>query len=291
MICVFGGKGAPGASTVALLLAALWPDGGVLVEADPAGGDAALRLSGPSGQVLPNEPNLTRLAVDTATDLSHPDLEWVLRCALQTATGIPVVCGLTTGAGMTQTMIRYAAPLASRLSPLREVIVDAGRLTPASPALPLAAAASAVLLVVADGADYFYAARELLGELLAGLGGRSIGPVAQAAVVCSSRRGPAATGELATALAARGLPVEVAGWVARDPGGLRRFLAGEAGAHRADLLRTAGPLTAALIAAVGQPGLSADPAVVTAGSGSIVAGATGSVSSPSVSPNGAGDRR
>lgn len=257
MICVFGGKGAPGASTVALLLAALHPSGGVLVEADPAGGDAALRLSGPSGQILPAEPNLTRLAVSTPTDLSGAGPDTVLRCALQTSTGVPVVCGLTTGEGMAQTMTRYAAPLAMRLSMMEDVVVDAGRLTAGSPALPLAAAASAVLLVVADGAAYFYAARDLLATVLAEVGGGSAGPAMLAAVVCPPQRGRAAARELDTVLAARGIPVAVAGWVAYDPRGVHRFLTGQAGARRSVLLRTAAPVAAAVRSAAEHPDLPA----------------------------------
>lgn len=249
MICVVGSKGAPGASTLALLLAALWPGGAALVEADPAGGDAALRLTGPSGQTLPSEPNLTRLAVDTANDLTQPNLDWVLKAALQTAPGVPVVCGLTAAAAMAQTVSRYAPALAARLGALNEVVVDAGRLTPASAALPLAAAASVVLLVTKDGADYFYGARDLLGDLLAELGRE---PVVVAAVVARPRRGRAATRELAAVLASRGVPAGVAGWVAHDPRGLRRFLNGQPGARRTVLFRTARPLAVALATAAEQ---------------------------------------
>jgi hypothetical protein len=59
MISVCGLKGAPGASMTALLTAALWPDSAAaLVEADAAGGEWVMTLTGPDGQVLPTKPGL-----------------------------------------------------------------------------------------------------------------------------------------------------------------------------------------------------------------------------------------
>lgn len=49
LIAVMSAKGAPGATTTALLLANLWPRPTVVVDADPLGGDIALRLSGEHG--------------------------------------------------------------------------------------------------------------------------------------------------------------------------------------------------------------------------------------------------
>jgi len=49
LISVMSAKGAPGATTTAMLLANLWPAPTVLVDADPLGGDVAMRLRGEHG--------------------------------------------------------------------------------------------------------------------------------------------------------------------------------------------------------------------------------------------------
>jgi hypothetical protein len=54
LISVMSAKGAPGATTTALLLANLWPASSLVVDADPLGGDIALRLAGEHGPLNPN---------------------------------------------------------------------------------------------------------------------------------------------------------------------------------------------------------------------------------------------
>jgi len=46
LISIMSAKGAPGATTTSMLLANLWPAPSLLVDADPLGGDVALRLPG-----------------------------------------------------------------------------------------------------------------------------------------------------------------------------------------------------------------------------------------------------
>lgn len=61
LITVFSAKGAPGATTTAMLLATLWPRTSLLVDADPAGGDVALRLPDGQGQALDSERGMLSL--------------------------------------------------------------------------------------------------------------------------------------------------------------------------------------------------------------------------------------
>jgi hypothetical protein len=49
LISIMSAKGAPGATTASMLLANLWPAPSILVDADPLGGDVALRLPGEHG--------------------------------------------------------------------------------------------------------------------------------------------------------------------------------------------------------------------------------------------------
>lgn len=55
LISVMSAKGAPGTTTTALLLANLWPAPSLVVDADPLGGDIALRLAGERGPLNPNQ--------------------------------------------------------------------------------------------------------------------------------------------------------------------------------------------------------------------------------------------
>lgn len=61
LISYFSAKGAPGVTTTAMLTAALWPRPTLLVDADGAGGDVALRLTAPSGAALTRSPGLLTL--------------------------------------------------------------------------------------------------------------------------------------------------------------------------------------------------------------------------------------
>lgn len=246
MITVFGIKGAPGATTLAVLLAALQPDGGLLVEVDPDGGDLALRLSGPQGQALPAAPGLAQLAV-SATELL--DLDDVAPYALRTAVGVPVVCAAPSVEAMSQLLHRHGAGLATALARLPGIVIDAGRLVAGTAALPFALASSTVVVVVADRAESFFHARDHLASLLTSLGQRNgHRPSVVTVVVAEPRRGPAAASELQAVLAQRGLPVRSAGWLAQDRRGVERWLSGDP-SRRTVLLRTATPVVAAITAA------------------------------------------
>lgn len=246
MLTIFGVKGSPGATTCALLTAALWPTQALLVEADPAGGDLALRLSGPSGQVLPRSPSIAGLAVEPS---GAQGWDRVWQSALQTRVGVSVVCGLVEAEPMGIAVRQHAQAMARRLAGT-ETIVDAGRLLPRTLAFPFAVVAEAIVLVVGDGAEQFFHARDLLAGLLPEVSAETgTRPSVQAVVVADPRRGSAAATELASVLAQRGLPVAVAGWIAHDRSGLQRWLAGERGAGRSILLRSASPVVTEIAAA------------------------------------------
>ncbi|HEX2894532.1 MAG TPA: hypothetical protein VHO29_11065 [Marmoricola sp.] len=55
LISIMSAKGAPGATTTSMLLANLWPGPSILVDADPLGGDVALRLPGEHGPLDLNQ--------------------------------------------------------------------------------------------------------------------------------------------------------------------------------------------------------------------------------------------
>jgi hypothetical protein len=55
LISIMSAKGAPGATTTSMLLANLWPAPSILVDADPLGGDVAMKLPGEHGPLDLNQ--------------------------------------------------------------------------------------------------------------------------------------------------------------------------------------------------------------------------------------------
>ena len=137
-------KASPGVTTTCLALAAAWPaPRRLLVEADPAGGDLGPWLG------LPPAPGLASMAAAARRDPS-PDLAW--RHAQGLGGGLSAVIA-PAGAEQAATCLTalaggpggFWARLAGGPDP---VIADCGRLDPASPALPVTAAADLTLLMV-----------------------------------------------------------------------------------------------------------------------------------------------
>ena len=162
-----GGKGAPGATTLAVLLAWCWPDrerSRIVMEADPDGGVLAARGHDSSG--LTHEPGLLSLAA--ARDGSA---EARLRQHAQAlGDGVELVAG-PPGPAQAEACLRAlgeAAAGAIQRAPVN-VVVDCGRLHPSSPALPWARVAERTLLVVRPRLDEVVALRPV-AERLTGVG-------------------------------------------------------------------------------------------------------------------------
>jgi MinD-like ATPase involved in chromosome partitioning or flagellar assembly len=148
LIATISAKGSPGASTLALGLAARWPQrGAVLVEADPAGGDLATRFG------LHHKPGLSTMAIDTRNlDAQPQPREWIQRLpcevpAVLAAPGPAAAASLTTLGGRVPQMLRLLADQHPA------VVVDAGRWQPSTPVDCLLMAANVVLLVARPTSD------------------------------------------------------------------------------------------------------------------------------------------
>ncbi len=143
-------KGSPGVTTAALAMAARWPVGEASVlEADPSGGDLSARFC------LPTSPGLVSLAAaarrQTAADVVADHVQ-------RLTGGLPVVVGPVSAE---QARAALSA-LTSRGRPVLQaaagatdstVLVDAGRLEPSSPALPLVRGADALVVMARPRAD------------------------------------------------------------------------------------------------------------------------------------------
>lgn len=147
-------KGSPGVSTVALGLATEWPEPAraVLVEADPAGGDVAMRFALAAG------PGLVSLAAEgRRADVVDPAQLWRHSQALASGAAVvaappdahqarAAVAALSSDGGLGA--LRAAAD-----RPGAVVVVDCGRVDPGSPAAALMRGADAMVILARPQAD------------------------------------------------------------------------------------------------------------------------------------------
>jgi hypothetical protein len=164
-------KGSPGVTSLAVALAARWPTtGGVVVEADPNGGDLAFRFG------HHREPGLSALVADARSGGVGRNLsDYTQRLTI----GVPVVFApadqrqdgrLDLPGEAAQAVRLLAGPGAGILRAAaltHPVIVDVGRLTWDSPAWPLLGTADLVLLLTAAGLDGVDAAQARRDRIMA----------------------------------------------------------------------------------------------------------------------------
>jgi hypothetical protein len=152
---------APGATTTALALAAVWPREGhepLVLEADPDGGVLAARYG------LGHHPSLSELGAAARAGLD-PDDVWQYAQVLPGA--LPAVVAHPS-AEQCVAALRTAGPrLAERFAhlPGHDVIADVGRLRPGSPAGALVERAALVLVVLRPALDEI----DVVGARLAAL--------------------------------------------------------------------------------------------------------------------------
>ncbi|GHE80945.1 hypothetical protein GCM10017786_09020 [Amycolatopsis deserti] len=153
LVSVLSLKGSPGATTFAVALAARWPSARALVvEADPSGGDLALRFS------LASTPGLVSLAA-AARRGGDADLVWQHTQGLPG--GLRVIAAPPDAEQARAALSALAQHQTSGLDLLRQVaaqpdvvvIADCGRVDPGSPGLPIARSSNAIVLLSRAHAD------------------------------------------------------------------------------------------------------------------------------------------
>jgi hypothetical protein len=240
-------RSSPGVTTAALALGAVWsrPDRQPLVvEADPDGGVLAARYG------LGTHPNLTELAGRTRTGL-RPTEAW--DHAQHLPGGLAVVVAHP-AAEQTHAALRTgAARIGPHLADLdhTDVLLDAGRLGPLSPAIPLLEQAALTVVVLRPRLDEITALSQRLPALR---------DHADVAVLLVGDR-PYGPGEVAATLG-----VEVIGVLADDERGVEA-LAGDGSARRwrgSALVRSARKVAAELTERLGalDAGTDARPRMV-----------------------------
>ena len=240
IVSVCADKGAPGVTDLATVLGVVWPGARVVLEADCSGGDLPFRMTHADGdRLLDAQPSLLSLAADSRGEMSEAGL---LRYSQPTTLGVPVVPGALSAEAFGP-VARLWPRVAEAAADWRgTVIADLGRLQPGDPAVTVARASTAVLLLARPDLAGLYHLRDRVAELAATMGDPALerSPVA---VVVRTKTGSAAKDAVAQVrqmLEAAGSPVPVAGVFADDPAGVAMLRVGQPTARllASDLMRS-----------------------------------------------------
>jgi MinD-like ATPase involved in chromosome partitioning or flagellar assembly len=239
LIAIASDKGAPGVTTAALALAAVWPRPVLLAECDQAGGDLVYRFPAAGGGHLDPRRGVLSLAVVARRGM-QPQQVWEHVQKLHG--GLDVLAGVTNaeqGAGLSLLWGPIGRALAAL--PQADVIADCGRLGADGPLYDLLIEATTVVLVsrvhvadvirLRDRAAAFAAAARSRGRRGFGVG---------VVVVAEHKKFRAALGEVQHVLGQASAPATVLGGIAHDTKGAG-LLSGEWGGNldRTMLIKTA----------------------------------------------------
>lgn len=259
LIALAADKGAPGVTTAAVALGAVWPRPVLVAECDQAGGDLVYRLpaaaegDGRGGTLNPSRGLLSLAA--TARRGLRPDQ--IAEHCQRLAGGLDVLVGIT-NAEQAQAMTWLWGPLGRAFAGLApvDVIADCGRLGPASPLSELMREADLVVLLTRATLEQVAHLRERVAVLTEELRG---GPPVGVLVLADPRdfRGPIAEVDRIIARnrsqapdPAQGPPqpgVSVLGGLALDPKGAELLSGGWGGRlDRSLLIRSAREVAADL---------------------------------------------
>jgi MinD-like ATPase involved in chromosome partitioning or flagellar assembly len=260
LIAVASDKGAPGVTTAALALAAVWPRPVLLAECDPAGGDLVYRFPAVGRGHLDPRRGVLSLAVVARRGM-QPQQVWEHVQKLHG--GLDVLVGVTNaeqGAGLSLLWGPIGKVLASL--PQADVIADCGRLGADGPLYDLLAEATTVVLVTkVHVADVIRlrdrAAASAAAAQSRGRRGFGVGVV----VVADHKRFRASLGEVQHVLGQANAPATVLGGIAHDPKGAD-LLSGEWGGNldRTMLIKTAREVVQHLVQGLPPIGNLAPPA-------------------------------
>jgi hypothetical protein len=214
MIALASAKGAPGVTTAAVALGAVWPSRALVVEADPAGGDLAARFR------LPSEPNL--LSLGTVARRGDLGAAAVWAHVQELPRGLEVLAGVR-AAEQARALGRLWSLLPGALRELdADALLDCGRLSPGTVAEDLIRSADLVLLVVRPTVE---------GVLHLGYRLEALERMGVSAEIVLVGEHPFNRAKVQDALAANGVPARVRGVLA-DDARATGMLAGQAGRER-----------------------------------------------------------
>lgn len=246
LITVGSLKGSPGATSTALALAAGWPRPVVVLEADPSGADLALRCESAAGG--PPQPNPSLVTLGASLRAGGAANFNLLVESQRLACGVNLIQGPTSHAQARGLGNLWSTIADACRSSRVDVIVDAGRLDPASEALAIAKASHMVVVVAGRSLEAVLHLREGIGELLRSVAVPGRVPTLVPVLVGPDSHAERDRGDVDQVLREAGLPVTAALSVAYDPKALARLEAGESPKKlsRSVLMRSAVRTAAAL---------------------------------------------
>ena len=239
LIVIAADKGAPGVTTTALALAAVWPRRVLLAECDPSGGDLVYRFPAAQGNSLDPRRGLLTLAVAARRGL-QPGQLW--EHTQKMAGGLDVLTGVINaeqGAGLATLW----GPLGGLFAGMSggDVIADCGRLGADGPQYDLIAQAAVVLLVTRPTPGDVIRLRDRAAAVASAVNARGRrGFTSAVAVIADQRTLKATAAEVSQTLTQGNVPAGMVGGLANDPKGAE-LLRGEWGGRldKTLLIRTA----------------------------------------------------
>jgi MinD-like ATPase involved in chromosome partitioning or flagellar assembly len=239
LIVIAADKGAPGVTTTALALAAVWPKPVLLAECDPSGGDLVYRFPAANGGSLDPRRGLLTLAVAARRGLQTGQL-W--EHTQKMSGGLDVLTGVINaeqGAGLGALW----GPLGELFAAMSggDVIADCGRLGPDGPHYDMLAQASVVVLVTRPHPGDIIRLRDRAAVVTAAANARGRRGFTPAVVLVADQRTLRATAaEVGQTLTQGNVPAGVVGGIADDAKGAE-LLRGEWGGRldKTLLIRTA----------------------------------------------------
>jgi hypothetical protein len=262
VIALVADKGAPGVTTAAVALGAVWPRPVLAAECDQAGGDLVYRLPADGGGMLNPARGMLSLAATARRGLRP---EQIGEHSQRLVGGLDVLVGLT-NAEQAQGLTWLWGPLGRAFRGLGQaggidVLADCGRLGGGSPLLDLLREADLVLLFARATLEHVAHLRERIGALRGELTGPGAPPLG-IVVIADPRQYHGSIAEVDRIITNAKLPATVLGGLALDPKGAE-MLRGQWGGRldRSVLIRSARELAATLgrRLAPAQPGGAQEP--------------------------------
>ncbi|MCD9154989.1 hypothetical protein [Aeromicrobium duanguangcaii] len=213
LISFVSAKGSPGVSTAVIGLAARWPEPVVVADLDPIGGDVATRERDADDHALQEHRGLVSLgaAVRAGDEVSLADH------LQQTRDGVDVLVGAS-GPRQAQSLGPAWPHLQRTLRGYPgDVLADAGRFVPGSPASPVVEGSDAVIFLVRSEIAAVAHLRDRLATVREPWNLGRPGSIGVGVVVVGDPRDKRAVDDIGRLLAASELDVTMLGTIAHDP--------------------------------------------------------------------------
>lgn len=245
LVVLAADKGAPGVTTAAVALGAVWPRPVLLAECDLAGGDLVYRLPAEEGGMLNPSRGVLSLAATARRGLRA---EQVWEHTQRLVGGLDLLVGLT-NAEQAQGLTWLWGPLGRAFAglPGADVLADCGRLGAGSAVTDLLREATEIVLFTRATLEHVVHLRERIGSLASELGGHAAPPIG-VVVVADPREYRTAISEVGRIISNAKLPATVLGGFALDPKGAE-MLNGRGGGRlsRSLLIRSAQQIATGLV--------------------------------------------